>query len=515
VTQPCALLGCCRYTTRSLVGRVFGFLATIEQPLAVDSGHLRDRPADEPARTADERSHYLSIVRRDGRPLVTRESLACHPDRASVELTRISRRCDSVADMEGLARRRRVWVSALVVCVSLGLPGLSIAAAQASMEEKERLEVEKLRAERDKLENDKRWYVWAGPTLLGVLTAVGAIAGLGIGWRQHKGQVKERERDLAGREREKLEQRKRESGERVDAEFADCAAKTASENVALRMSGLAALEAFLRPERADYHERLLSLLIGLVKIRRDPADPTTLALGRLLCRHLSTMGLRLRHRVAERFPSRVEMVPGRRTGSLKRDIDLDLRGAQLPGASLSRLWLPGVLLTSADLRGADLSGAVLNSVRFAGADLSHANLTGACLRQAAGVDPRPGACGVNLSYARLDEAKLTSADLRHANAKGATFRGAQLQSARCYHADLGEATFLGATLTGALLTRANLRGATFDAADLRGTRFDRADLRGASFVNADLDGASFRGATVDSGALDDLECAPGYDPATF
>jgi uncharacterized protein YjbI with pentapeptide repeats len=414
---------------------------------------------------------------------------------------------------------------ALVVCVSLCLPGLALAADPVPAQEKERVELEKLRAERDKLENDARWYVWAGPTLLGVLTAIGAIVSVGIGWGQHKAQLKEREQERAGRERDALEQRRRESVERIDAEFAECAAKLASESTALRMSGAAALEGFLRPERAEYHERLLSLLIGLVKIRREPDDPTTLALGRLLCEHLSAMGLQLRQRVGERFPARADMVPGRPTGSLKRDIDLDLRGAQLPGASLPRLWLPGVLLTDADLRGARLRGAVLNHARLAGADLSHAELTDACLRQAAGLDPGPETRGVKLREATLDGAKLTSADLRHAQASNAKFRGAQLQSVRCYHADLTGATFRDATMTGALLMRADLRGTSFDRADLGLARFDRADLRGASFEDAylvgasfddaDLTGVSFRRAKFDTRALDSLQRSPSLSAAAF
>lgn len=416
--------------------------------------------------------------------------------------------------MEGAARRRRGIAVSLVVCASLCAPGLATAAAP-SPNGKERLEIEKLRAERDKLSNDTRWYVWAGPTLLGVLTAVGAIVSVGVGWRQHKTQVEQHERERAGRERDALDQRRRESAERIDAEFAACAAKIASTRTAQRMSGLAALETFLRPERAEYHERLLSLLIGLAKIRREPEDPTTLALGRLLGKHLSAIGVQLRQRVGERFPARAEMVAGRPTGSLKRDIDLDLRGAQLPDASLSRVWLPGVLLNDADLQRARLQGAVLNNARLAGANLSHADLTDACLRQAGGVDSMAGIRGVEMSGATLDGARLTSADLRHARARDATFRGAELQSMRCYHADLTGATFRDAVLTGALLKNANLRGATFDGADLRRACFDRADLRGASFANAVLGGTSFRQATWDQETIKSLRRAQDFSFTAF
>lgn len=116
---------------------------------------------------------------------------------------------------------------------------------------------------------------------------------------------------------------------------------------------------------------------------------------------------------------------------------LDLRGANLRGADLSRDYLRGANLHGADLRGTHLRGA----------DLSGANLTGAYLIEA-------NLVGADLSGAHLREANLRGANLRGANLSGAYLSGAYLVGADLSGADLREANLIGANLRGADLYKA-------------------------------------------------------------
>jgi uncharacterized protein YjbI with pentapeptide repeats len=154
-----------------------------------------------------------------------------------------------------------------------------------------------------------------------------------------------------------------------------------------------------------------------------------------------------------------------------RDADLsgtDLRGADLSGADLSNANLSdGANLRGADLSGADLSNAFLNNVYLSGADLSHANLSGAALRGAF-----------------LREANLSDADLSHAS----------LDKVDLIDADLSNAVLQYANLRYANLWGANLKDAVFydkDARDYgKNPRETRADLTGADLTMVNLEGAT-------------------------
>ena len=100
---------------------------------------------------------------------------------------------------------------------------------------------------------------------------------------------------------------------------------------------------------------------------------------------------------------------------------------------------------SLDLSGAHLSGAHLHKAKLSEANLSRADLKGANLSRA------------NLSRADLREAFLIKADLRGADLIGA---------------NLGEANLGGADLTGADLSGADLTGADLSGADLRGAEYN-------------------------------------------
>lgn len=174
---------------------------------------------------------------------------------------------------------------------------------------------------------------------------------------------------------------------------------------------------------------------------------------------------------------------------------LDLRGADLREADLTRLNLAGVKLGDDDplatdeernelaarldraqLAATNLEGAIANGVSFEGANLRAVRLTGA-----------------NLMYARLSGAFLAEAQMS----------GARLTEANLTEATLTEANLAGAVLVGATLSHARMRGAHLEGADLGLANLEGADLRhtycddqtyfgGVRLREASLDGMRFR-----------------------
>lgn len=129
-------------------------------------------------------------------------------------------------------------------------------------------------------------------------------------------------------------------------------------------------------------------------------------------------------------------------------LDIDLRGARLPGV---------------DLAGADFSDGKLSQIVLSDADLR----------------------GIDLSRANLSGADLRRADLRKAN-------------------------LTGACLAAADLCRVDARGAVFEATDFRGAQLDSADLRGVDLSSArNLAGQAIVDAFLDSGTRLSEETAEG------
>jgi uncharacterized protein YjbI with pentapeptide repeats len=165
--------------------------------------------------------------------------------------------------------------------------------------------------------------------------------------------------------------------------------------------------------------------------------------------------------------------------SLKDDIRLDLKDAELSHA----------YLLSTDLHNADLDHA-----RLTHADLPWVNLTHADLRHA------------DLDHAFLWGAKLSGADLRHADLDHAKLWGADLSGANLRDvtdwsgADLSGANLSGADLSGAFLHNADLSSTNLSSTNLSGAVLNNADLSGAVLNNADLSGAILRDVTDWSGA---------------
>jgi len=141
--------------------------------------------------------------------------------------------------------------------------------------------------------------------------------------------------------------------------------------------------------------------------------------------------------------------------------DVNLSGANLKGANLSKTDLRDANLRKADLRGANLLKANLTL-----ADLSEADLREAILVEA------------NLRLVRLFKADLSMANLRKAY-----IYNANLQWANLFTAKLDEANLSKSICQGAILTKTNLMGAALIKAN-----FSESDFSGANLNNANLSG---------------------------
>jgi uncharacterized protein YjbI with pentapeptide repeats len=143
------------------------------------------------------------------------------------------------------------------------------------------------------------------------------------------------------------------------------------------------------------------------------------------------------------------------------------------------------------LRAADLSNANLRGV-----DLPRADLSGADLRDA---DLRSGLSGTGLSETVLSETDLSNANLYNADLSAANLSAANLSETNLRGANLRETYLIDADLSGADLRDADLRGAFLDGANLGGAYLVDANLRGAFLSNADLSNTNLSDADL-SGA---------------
>jgi len=186
------------------------------------------------------------------------------------------------------------------------------------------------------------------------------------------------------------------------------------------------------------------------------------------------------------------------------EIEPDLGGANLRNVDLTGANLSGAYLSKADLRdanltGANLSGAHLGRADLSGAKLSQANLSLSHLGRADLF--RAALIETNLSAAQLSKTDLREANLRGANLEGADLSGADLKKADLGKADLSraflsETDLCGAYLIGARLNDADLGHAHLRNADLRKANFEKASLRGAFLCRAILKEANLKDADL-------------------
>jgi hypothetical protein len=141
---------------------------------------------------------------------------------------------------------------------------------------------------------------------------------------------------------------------------------------------------------------------------------------------------------------------------------VDLKGADLWGAYLSKadlrwVYLSGARLNFANLKDANLRGTELTSANLMGAHLSKAHLKDANLSKA------------NLSKAHLKDADLKYADLKYADLSGADLSGADLSGADLSGADLSRAILVQTNLTDATLQDCYVYGISAWGLELTGS----------------------------------------------
>lgn len=325
-----------------------------------------------------------------------------------------------------------------------------------------------------------------------------------------------------------------------------------SDKIDVRIGGIFALERIALDSARD-HPTVMEVLAAFLRERAEsPGERTSKgSLARFLSERDSTpaeqTSMRTKKANPQGMPQDVRAaitVIGRRDDSQddsRNNWGLDLEGARLIHADLSKTVLTHANLARANLTEANLRGAYLTDAALTGsgliganmidADLTRANLidadlTRANLAYATLVDALlhdaimadaflPGAklsgarlLGTKLADAILPGAHLIGADLQEASLPGANLRGAKLHGANMISAYLPRANLTYAHLDGATLVHANLLGATLADAHLDGAHLAGAILAGANLIGARLDGADLVGARLDGAEWSDSVSPP-------
>ncbi len=257
-----------------------------------------------------------------------------------------------------------------------------------------------------------------------------------------------------------------------------------SEKLDVRIGGVYALERVARDSARD-HPAVMDVLAAFIREHSHEPWPPSDPAGRE------------RARSTRPDVQAALTVVGRRDA--KRDTErINLGGADLTRANLTRAHLGGANLTDADLTRAHLTDAHLGGAHLTDADLTRANLTRAHLTGA----HLGGAhlTGAHLNGAHLGDAHLNGAHLGDAHLNGAHLGDAILDGADLTRAHLGDAILGGAILFDADLTRANLTGADLTGAHLTGADLNGADLGDADLSRAHLGDAHLSGARWPRGA---------------
>jgi uncharacterized protein YjbI with pentapeptide repeats len=153
-----------------------------------------------------------------------------------------------------------------------------------------------------------------------------------------------------------------------------------------------------------------------------------------------------------------------------RGYRLDLRGANLQAADLSKALLSGARLEKARLEGANLGGAQMQGAILVGAQMQGADLVSA---QMQGAD--------------LSKAQMQGADLYSAKMQGAHFSEAKMHGAFLSSAQMQGAILVGAKMQGAFLSHAQMQGAFLPLAKMQGADLKRAQMQGAHLMRAQMD----------------------------
>jgi uncharacterized protein YjbI with pentapeptide repeats len=291
----------------------------------------------------------------------------------------------------------------------------------------------------------------------------------------------------------------------ITERFTKAVEQLASQEIAVRLGGIYALERIAKDSEKD-HWTIMEVLTAFV--REPPPLKAPLEAEKPLLELPTYIQKTKDDKQSQKLRIDIQAaltVIGRR--DMEKDLEnqkLDLRNADIAGANIREAQLQGVILRKANLQGANLEKANLQQANLIEANLQQANLTKAHLQGAILIDAQLQEAYLEkaqLQGAELGGAKLQGARLSHAQLQGAFLQLADMQSTRLSHAQLQEANLRQANLQRADLNKANLEGADLIRAELQSTRLSHAQLQGAKLMQANLQGANLEGADLNEANL--------------
>ena len=254
-----------------------------------------------------------------------------------------------------------------------------------------------------------------------------------------------------------------------------------SDNLAVRLGGIYALERIAKASRQD-HWPIMEVLTAYVKNRSSELFKSELGGG-------------LKPEVEPDIQAILTVIGRREERWRQLEIEnLDLSSTFLKGSNLN-----GAHLEEADLRGANLEGSNLTDAHLEEADLRSANLEGSNLTDTH--LERADLRGAHLEGLNFTDGHLEGAYLNEAHLKGADFSRAHLEKAYLSDAHLEGADFNYAHLEGADLNDAHLEGALLNGAYLEEAELYDTHLEGAFFLGAHLQGAKLSRAHLEGANL--------------
>jgi glycosyltransferase involved in cell wall biosynthesis len=279
-------------------------------------------------------------------------------------------------------------LAAIVIALQVWASIESTRQVERVMAEMQQLESQALGAEKTReellktrIENRRETLFW--PTLIGImapmLTAIVAVVGILISWRDH------------------LETRNKERLDRAATDLAKAFERLASAKPLERALGVASLQHFLEPDKKPYHLRALSALVTVARVETDQdvlrsvriaLNQATTVIDRKLFRAITWQGVNLR--------------------------GVDLSGLDLSGADISGAQLHDAEFVGTNLSEANLEQTLLNGAKLESANLQQANLTGVDLS------------GASLKKAQLQNAVFTDVWVHNLDLEQANLQGAQL-----------------------------------------------------------------------------------------
>jgi len=285
-----------------------------------------------------------------------------------------------------------------------------------------------------------------------------------------------------------LENAKAAQDKQITERFTKAVEQLASQEIAVRLGGIYALERIAKDSKKD-HWTIMEVLTAFV---REP-PPLKAALEEE--KPLLELPPYIQKAKDDKQPQKLRIdiqaaltVIGRRdTAKDLENQKLDLRNTDIAGANLSKANLQGANFYQANLQGANLHGVNLEGAKLDEANLQWAKLCNAKLQKAR--LPR-----ANLGHASLNWAELQGAILNWAELQGTILDYARLEMAYLCYVNLQEARLSNTKLEGAILREANLEGATLNGAVLKGVFLNGANMKETSLYVANLEGANLKDA---------------------